>query len=69
MSDPVTNLVIGNVYEIDPYIKITVDGITYPHVYYARLVGFSSKNDAVFENDGRYFAVSSNAAKITPIAP
>lgn len=60
-------MIVGEVYEIDPYIKICFTGMNtssqWP--YYARLIGFNSINEPVFERDGRYFAMTKKNAKIT----
>lgn len=49
-------LTIGQVYEITPLISISWNGFIPPESYYAKCIGFNSKDQPVFERDGGYFA-------------
>lgn len=59
--------IVGEVYEIDPYIKISWNGLPPKPPCFARLLGFSSRGNPVFESDGKFFEVEGGTAKITEI--
>jgi len=59
-----TDLIVGNVYEIDPIFKFSYLGRTSGDRFFARLIGFSSDDQPVFENNGKFIEVSMNSASI-----
>lgn len=68
MNDSLNNtekLIVGDIYEIDSWIKLSINGNPPKGPIFAKLIGYSSKNKPVFEEDGKFFAV--DMADITPI--
>lgn len=61
------NLIIGEVYEIEAYIKFSFNGFPPRGASFVKLIGFSSKNYPVFEEDGRFFSVDPTMTSITPV--
>lgn len=57
-------MVVGNVYEIECIVQFTNwhSGPTF-----ARLIGYSSKNEPVFEDNGKFFCVNFSLNNIYPI--
>jgi hypothetical protein len=62
-----TNYVVGEIYEIDAHIKIDFGRGPQPHRFYAKLIGFNSDNEPVFERGKEYICWSDEHATITVV--
>lgn len=60
-------LIVGQVYQVDPRIKICWNGMPARGPRFLKLIGFSSKRLPVFQDGDDFFAVDPNSADITPI--
>jgi hypothetical protein len=60
-------MTVGQVYEITPYIQISWNGAPPIGTYYAKCIGFNSKDEPVFENNGNYFVAKEDTAKIVEL--
>ena len=58
---------VGNIYEVEPLIRMTINGIPDNWPRFLRLIGFSSKGHPVFQDGERFDCFDSKDCRITEI--
>lgn len=58
---------VGEVYEINPYFQISVNGLPTGYPKFCRFIGYSVEGKLVFQDGISFFATATEDAKINKV--